>query len=409
MDTFYGYNGGETLEELAEFISKALAADEGNAVDKIKTLYFPIGHVMEIARRKKEVQEMGIQVWCSTVKNPRTGKSFSYPMINNCYRAWRLRDKFDAALAWYQNPGRNSHWTPPKPNGPLFVIDLVAAYEGKDKPAKAKSPTKTPAKVLLRRYQILREQFGKVAAEHRKFAAELDREPVALQAAEHALAQEFGEDGKAEVKPGFHSDTGTDATASGEEMKTDAPDQASEGVEENPEPPPNTSKVSKSKRQKREAALAQTAVAGAEAAEAETVTKDHAQPAEPAGEAPKGDDTATAAEPAGDDSEQAADDDDQFDIFQKGLAELMAEYRANQGSKSNKKFNDWVARVQAFQKKWAIYYPVRPPTQHLATLGLKRKPATLSELTKAYHAKAKDYLARSVRTRIPVTSLRSLS
>jgi hypothetical protein len=280
MDAFYGYNGGETTRELAEFISKSLDSDEGDAVDKIKTVYFPIGHVMEIARQKKEVQEMGIQVWCSTIKNSRTGKSFSYTTINNCYRAWQKRDKFEAALAWYQNPGRNSHWAPAKPNGPLFAIDLVAAYEGKDKPAKAKAKKETSAKVLVRRFKLLQEHFDKVAAEHRKFAAELDREPFALQAAEHALAQEFGEDGEAPVKPGFHVDTATDAANSDtmENTETGEADQAP--VTEDMLPPSFTKpKGSKSKRQRREEAAA----AGAESVGAENVAEAHAQPAEPAG------------------------------------------------------------------------------------------------------------------------------
>jgi hypothetical protein len=401
MDTFYGQKGNSSPDELASFISTTLADDEMDAIATIKNKYLPCGHAMAKAKVNPEIKHIGLMVWAARIINPRTGKPYSYQHLLACHRAWLVADKFDAALEWYYNPGRNTPWTAPKPYGPQFVLDLVKAHkDGGVAPARARSSTSS-AKELLRKYKLLRAAFERVAAEHRKFAAELDREPRALNEAEQELAlddggaTDFGTDNlRSGMKAGFQSDGAQDdADDATTEAEAGHDAQQAEPVGDASKPPSSPT-GSKTKRKKREAALAQTAVAGTEAAEAEAATEDDAQQAEPAGEAPKADDTATVAEPDCDEPEQPAGNDSPFDVFQKELAELMAEHRAIQGSKSNKKFNESVAGVQAFRNKWVIDHPVRPPSQHLATLGLKRQPATLSELTKAYHTKAKDYFVR---------------
>ncbi len=177
MKAYYGYTGGHGENELVQFIKESLKTDEGDVIKKIQSLYFPLGHAWGIiqAERRTEIKEYGgVREYCSH----KIGKS--YKTVNNCLRAWRKAEKFSSALAWYQDPKRNSPWQPQKASGPEFVLELVAAWEGRDKPSKPKAKSEGGAKAALQVALRYKEAFERLGVDYCKVCKFADYEPKFL-------------------------------------------------------------------------------------------------------------------------------------------------------------------------------------------------------------------------------------
>jgi hypothetical protein len=212
------YDGGDAEAELIAAAKKLLADDANDVVAKIKHVYWPLGNILEIAVERGYTKRLGTKAWI--VVNLDCSHTHGYA----CMKAWKQRNDFAAAYAWYKSA--NTNWEPGKATGPLFATELHKAWSerGKSDAEKLSSATRKKdggAKKLLRKVADWRSRYERLRAETRKLAQYAAREPIVLNQIELEIAQEEAGDPpennsqREAVNPGLHSGPETVVTLPG--------------------------------------------------------------------------------------------------------------------------------------------------------------------------------------------------
>ena len=179
--TVKGYDGGDGEKEIVAALKQAFDAEESDTIATIKTKYYPIGHMIEIAIAKGYAKRLGFKGWMAI----EIDRGVTHG--RDCLSCWKCRHSFDAALAWWR--AGNTGFMPAKLSGPRFAVEICEAYgnrmQGNTPTQKRKGKT---AKELREDAARWRSRFDQFKGEHVKWAQEDNREPRVLYVIEREIA-----------------------------------------------------------------------------------------------------------------------------------------------------------------------------------------------------------------------------
>jgi hypothetical protein len=199
------YDGGDSEAELVRAATALLIDTELDVVSKIKTVYWPLGNIVEIARARGYFRTRGFKGWCHFFFK----KSDQH--MRDCEKAWKLRTTFDDAYRWYTE-SNDCDFVPTKLTGPRFAIAICLAYRDRNKSESERQNERSRKEEARKKRQEAKEarlvgnwrdRYRRLAEEHKR-RAEMDGWiPLILNQIEQEIAQEEGRN------PGFTSDTDT--------------------------------------------------------------------------------------------------------------------------------------------------------------------------------------------------------
>lgn len=133
MSDFSNWKTGKRSEaDLVEFIRDSLEEERNTTIDRIWSLYLPVGEAwnqLKTTGAKSIAAKGGVQSYCTQVIG------WHYTWVNDCFKAWKVREDFRKAYDWW-NEEDNGGWNPTRLSGPKFVLEMVDWWRNKDLPPK---------------------------------------------------------------------------------------------------------------------------------------------------------------------------------------------------------------------------------------------------------------------------------